>query len=737
MRAVSRKHIYKNDIDERYFFEQAIRLCLNNDRDIEKILQNFIQSFVNENNLDTIVYGVLKYFGDEYSGPVVTNADACSIENGVYFKSNIFKRKIFTKSVILLFHELEHCKTFFNNSNNSVLRGEEYLNFIGMDKPYSSMCLYYTSENEHNSRMAEIKYLEKFVDVLEDLLNKEPELRTSQNEKILKTFKSKLKKHTVRLNNRYQNQLKKKNSPKIIAKVKNLANDALKLFKSNELEQHEDEVRTFSYIMDYLIAYKDETFAEEILQYIKESKNSFLWDNVYHIFNSGAIKVNSENIDKIIFKYSCFGPSFLNLINGEDLAKHNLLFHGKAIIDSATGRQIEESRSFCEKVKNLNFNGIAIRFEDFKYCFEIDGKRLEFQTATDALVALCDYVNITFFDDLTVEKITQLNAMLGEKIITNLKVKDKQETNPKLQSEINDSVDSNYRVERIGVERAREESIVLIGPIGAGKSLLSSELSKRNNLPVITTDIMRHCPRTIEEIRKQQARVRQDIEYWKNKFASSEDLKQQEEIRLKINKLKNDEWVCDRQIQMRTLLPNLPNYDDLGCDTETSNFLRKKFGLLACHYYEKQFENQLLQALSQQIDFACIVDMGGCMSISLDEEYAKLDKQFREIDEQLYLKHFDLTKYSFPLVEKAIRPFQNIVELQLPEDYKTTMQRAGDSIMNDYIIKSGQNHQLATRTIQVLGHIKGNKVDWEQVRALCEQIEQPASQQVETTLTQN
>ena len=293
------------------------------------------------------------------------------------------------------------------------------------------------------------------------------------------------------------------------------------------------------------------------------------------------------------------------------------------------------------------------------------------------------------------------------------------------------------KVERIGVERAREESIVLIGPIGAGKSLLSSELSKRNNLPVITTDIMRHCPKTVEEIRKQRAKIRQDIEYWKKKLASCEDKEKREEIKAKINKMKNDEWVCDRQVQMRTLLPNLPNYDDLGCDTETSNFLRKKFGLLACHYYEKQFENQLLQALSQQIDFACIIDMGGCMSISLDEEYAKLDKQFREIDEQLYLKHFDLTKYSFPLVEEAIKPFKNIVELQLPEDYKTTMQRAGDSELNDLIIQSGQNHQLATRTIQVLGHIKGNKVNWEQVRALCEQIEQPVSHQVETTLTQN
>lgn len=287
---------------------------------------------------------------------------------------------------------------------------------------------------------------------------------------------------------------------------------------------------------------------------------------------------------------------------------------------------------------------------------------------------------------------------------------------------------------KIGIERAREESIVLIGPIGVGKSLISSELSKRNNLPVITTDIMRHCPKTIEEIKRQKVKIGQDIETLKGELDKIEDLKQRENIEAKLRKLRNDDWVCDRQIQMRTLLPNLPNYDDLGCDIETSKFLRKNFGLLACHYYEKQFENQLLQALSQQIDFACIIDMGGCMSISLDDEYAKLDKKFREIDEQLYLKHFDLTKYGFSLVEEAIMPFKNIVELQLPENYKKTMQRAGDSELNDLIIQSGQNNQLATRSIQVVGHIEGSKVNWEQVKTICEQIEQSKDQETELSL---
>ena len=88
-------------------------------------------------------------------------------------------------------------------------------------------------------------------------------------------------------------------------------------------------------------------------------------------------------------------------------------------------------------------------------------------------------------------------------------------------------------VERIGIERAREESIVLIGPVGAGKSLISSELSKRNNLPVITIDIMRHCPKNVEEIKRQQIRIREDIEYWEKELISCEELKK-EEIKAKL-----------------------------------------------------------------------------------------------------------------------------------------------------------------------------------------------------------
>lgn len=440
MRAVSEKLIFKSNQDADYLFEKGVRECLNEDMNVDEILRKFIQAFINENNIDYLECGSLKHFAKKGDGPIVENSIACSMGNGVYFKSSIFKRKDLFNSLRILFHELEHCNTYFKNNNNSVLRGEQVITYAGIDKPYSSYCLYITSDNEHNSRIAEITYIEKFINVLENLLNNEPDLQTTHTKKIVKSLKHKLQRLITRISNRYEKNLKKKNSPKTIKKVKTLARDVLNLYKNGEQKiETEDELRYFAYITDYLTAYKDESFAIEVLDYIKSSHDSFLRKNVHHIFNSGAIKVDKANIDKLIFKYSCFGNVFLDLIDGEDLAKHNLLFHGKAIIDSATGRQIEEMKAFCESIKDYKFNGIAIRFENYIYSFEINGQVFEFATASDAFVALCDYVNISIFEDLSPDNLKQLNSIIGEKIIVNATVKSKKETTKrktKVQSEV-------------------------------------------------------------------------------------------------------------------------------------------------------------------------------------------------------------------------------------------------------------------------------------------------------------
>ena len=58
-----------------------------------------------------------------------------------------------------------------------------------------------------------------------------------------------------------------------------------------------------------------------------------------------------------------------------------------------------------------------------------------------------------------------------------------------------------------------ENSIVMIGGVGAGKSLTSRALHEKTGMPVITTDILKRCPKTIEEIDERAKREQQDIQH--------------------------------------------------------------------------------------------------------------------------------------------------------------------------------------------------------------------------------
>lgn len=293
------------------------------------------------------------------------------------------------------------------------------------------------------------------------------------------------------------------------------------------------------------------------------------------------------------------------------------------------------------------------------------------------------------------------------------------------------------RIPRLDKEEVQEQTVVLIGPVGAGKSLISSELSQRNGIPVITTDIMRHCPKSLEEIKKARRKAIELIEDKGIELVGCDDLEKRKRLRDEVKKLKNDVWVYGRQLEMRKLLPNLPNYEELGYNPEVFKIkgleqlgLKEK-GLdkVAWHFYEKQFENQLLQALTEQLDFACVIDMGGGMSISLDDEYKKVAEIFEKANPELYHKHFDLSKIGFDHIQTALSPFKNVVELQLPDNYKQTMHKAsGNSQLNDLFMASGQNSQLATSTIQVNGLISNNSVNHDRLTSLCESIENTSEQ---------
>jgi len=271
------------------------------------------------------------------------------------------------------------------------------------------------------------------------------------------------------------------------------------------------------------------------------------------------------------------------------------------------------------------------------------------------------------------------------------------------------------------------KSIILVGPVGVGKSLISDKYSQLSGLPVITTDMMRFCDRNIENIKKEQHIYIDEIAKLESEIINCSDQNQKEQLKAKQRDLRNKEWVCRRQIEMRKLFPNLPNYDDMGYNESVSQYLRENFGQIGWHYYQKQFENQLLTAILEQASTPCIFDMGGGMTISLDKDYAILDKKFRELNEDIYLKYFNLDQIGFQHIDRALEPFKNVISLQLPANYKSNMQKAGNDELNPLFISTGQYDNIAKYHIDTTGLIQDSTPNIEKISHILQQIQEISS----------
>ncbi len=267
-----------------------------------------------------------------------------------------------------------------------------------------------------------------------------------------------------------------------------------------------------------------------------------------------------------------------------------------------------------------------------------------------------------------------------------------------------------------------DNSIFVIGPVGTGKSLVSWALGKETGLPVITTDLLRHCPKTIKQIEFVQNKVRESIVKTKDELNTVTDENKRKELEQKLKKLKNDDWVCDRQKEMRKLLPKVPNYEDFGFNGDVSNFANK-MGDVAWHFYQKQFENQMLTCIVDQLDTPAIVDMGGGMAVSLDDEYAKIAGEISKQYPEQYKQHINLSCVGFNIIQRELAKCPNVVNLVLPKDYNSMDKASGNKNLNDKFVASGQYEKLANVNIPVDGLINGSSHNPEVLKQIVYKIQ--------------
>ena len=244
------------------------------------------------------------------------------------------------------------------------------------------------------------------------------------------------------------------------------------------------------------------------------------------------------------------------------------------------------------------------------------------------------------------------------------------------------------------------DSIVLIGPVGAGKSLLADEISARAGLPVVSSDKLRHL---------------MGLSQIKALDFSNLDEKQQKEF-------------CNIAKLWETLLSvgfnekELSNfYSKHGFDKNISQEIERKYGPIGWHCYQKQFEIELLKYISSNLNQPVILDLGAGMAISLDKDYERIKKRMRVEDRALY-DHCFQCSFSFKDIRKALNKFDNVIYLQLPKDYKTKMEKASKDRLNEVFLSTKQYDQLSTKTANVDGLIDGNKKNKERAEIVVDKI---------------
>lgn len=407
--------VHKTDEDPQILFDKAVKLCLEGGMSAKRdeIVKLFICSYLNENNIDHVGFGV-------YNRDLLEPTQGlCDEEfSDVFVRKSYFKsQKFLTNDITLLFHELEHCKTFYLNQKKSWFRGRLKDNTCDGDFP-----LYLSSPGEHNSRLAEVTYFKRFVESAERLFSENTELKTKRNEKILKKLRTSCQLHEDYVDEQYSKALKRKNSMMYRIVEKNKAKSTFKRLQKLEHkyenpEEYIDTKYEINKILDYMKSYRDEKFATEVLEYIKNNKFGFLAKTlkVSDIFESGTIPFSRDKLDEILFTFPRKGLS--RELNGEDLGKHNLLFYGSVYATSFAGLQGEGMAKVEKEFCNYTFKGLPIKRTFDGFAISINGKEKHFQIAEDAYIEVSKHINLTILDDFSEKKLEEINSIFGEDVV--------------------------------------------------------------------------------------------------------------------------------------------------------------------------------------------------------------------------------------------------------------------------------------------------------------------------------
>lgn len=239
-------------------------------------------------------------------------------------------------------------------------------------------------------------------------------------------------------------------------------------------------------------------------------------------------------------------------------------------------------------------------------------------------------------------------------------------------------------------------SVVLVGGLGAGKSLIARTLSKKHNVDYITVDEFRHLP-SLKEIKQVLGNPNTPPR-------------------------KHDEFLHYKHL--REKYPTIKNYDDFGFKMNVAEYLRHNFGIVAWHYYVKAFENMLIEDICQKVNGTIILDTGAGFAVSLDDHYERLKQKFESLDKKLFYKEFNHLEYvGKDVTYNLFKPFKHVYYITIPEDKMLRSEKAQEDSFNKYTLHSGDYERVSTSTIDATGLFSTNPYNDSALHGVVESIE--------------
>ena len=243
-----------------------------------------------------------------------------------------------------------------------------------------------------------------------------------------------------------------------------------------------------------------------------------------------------------------------------------------------------------------------------------------------------------------------------------------------------------------------ENSICLIGPIGVGKSLFAESLSKKSHIPVISMDDFKHLPKLNE------------LEKWRRDLSTCP----YHYSEYKVNKL----------FELRQKYKKKKNYADFGYSQEVEKDLVNSYGTGARDFYNKQFENMLLEEMKQKIEGKVIFEISAGVPINFDEDFNAIKNQMLEREPEKFEKYFPNSNYiGSEQTEKLFSDLKNKLYLQLPKNEKNygnaSIREKGT---NTRLINTKQYEKLSTVKVSTDNFFEQKKINKSEIDKSAELI---------------